>query len=87
MRCSSRTRQGLMAKKCCYNNFCSEMFSGDEKMKTREGNKLDFFAFLFKTALFGHTLKKNQHVHFLVHAHSSWSTFGSHLTHSDPKAL
>ena len=23
--------------------------------------------------------KKNQHLHFLVHGHSSWSTFGLHL--------
>ena len=24
-------------------------------------------------------IKKNQHLHFLVHGHSSWSTFGLHL--------
>ena len=29
---------------------------------------------------------KNQHIHFLVHDHSSWSTFGLHLVRC-PKAL
>jgi hypothetical protein len=37
-----------------------------------------------KTALFGHTLKK-QHIHFLMHGHFSWSVFGLHLV-KGPKA-
>jgi hypothetical protein len=28
---------------------------------------------------FGHILEKNQHIHFQVHGHFSWSTFGIHL--------
>ena len=34
--------------------------------------------FIFKTALFGDISKKNQHIHFIMYGHSSWSTFGSH---------
>ena len=50
-------------------------------MKTREEKimiKLDFF---FLTCV-----KKNQHIHNLVHGNSSWFTFGLHLVRS-PKAL
>ena len=36
--------------------------------------------------LFGHIFKKNQHIHFSVHGHFSWSTFGLHLV-KGPKAL
>ena len=38
-----------------------------------------------KIVVFGHILK-NQHIHFLVHGHSSWSTFSLHLVRG-PKSL
>jgi hypothetical protein len=47
--------------------------------------KLTFFL-LSKPAIFGHLFKKNQHTCFLVHGHSSWSTFGLLLMRG-PKAL
>jgi hypothetical protein len=52
-------------------------------MKTREDNKLEFY--MFNNVLFEHMLKKLAHS-LLVHGHSLWSTFGSHLV-KDPKAL
>ena len=43
--------------------------------------------FCFKTVLFGHISKENQHIHFLMmHGHSSRSTFGLHLVNG-PKAF
>ena len=30
--------------------------------------------------------KNNQHIHFFMHGHSSWSTFGLHLVRG-PKAI
>ena len=59
-------------------------------MKTREDKrmvKLGIFFNIFKISLFGHIFFiKNQHIHFLVHGHSSWSSFGLHLMRG-PKAL
>ena len=55
-------------------------------METREDKRMVKLEFFFKTTLFGHILQKNQHIHFLVHGHSSWSTFGLHLVRG-PKAL
>ena len=55
-------------------------------MKTREDKrmvKLEFFS--FKTTLLGH-VSKSKHIHFLVHGHSSWSTFDLHLVRGS-KAL
>ena len=43
--------------------------------------KLDFFEFPFLDIY-----SKNQHIPFLVHGHSSWSTFGLHLVRG-PKAM
>ena len=40
-------------------------------MKTREDIRIVQLEF-FKTVFFGHILK-NEHIHFLVHGHSSWS--------------
>jgi hypothetical protein len=49
-------------------------FLGEEKMNTREWSNLIFFFQIFP---FWTYIKK--HIHFLVHGHSSWSTFNSHL--------
>ena len=35
---------------------------------------------------YGHIFEKNQHVHFLMHGQSSWSTFNLHLM-GGPKSL
>ena len=54
-------------------------------MKTREIGEWSNLK-NFKTNLFRHIYyKKNQHIHFLVHEHSSRSAFGLHLVR-DPKA-
>ena len=47
------------------------------KPKRRQENGQTWI--FFKTTFFGHVLKKNHHIHFLVHGHSSWSTFGLQL--------
>ena len=52
-------------------------------MKTREWPNLILFS--FKTALLRHMLNENQHIHFRVHGHSSWSTFSLYLVRG-PKA-
>jgi hypothetical protein len=49
-----------------------------EKKKEKEKVKL-FFLFLFKIHFFMDIYYKHQQIHFLVHGHSSWSTFGVHL--------
>ena len=65
-------------------------FFREEKMETREDKRmveLDFF--LFQNCPFWTYImkeKKNPHIHFLVHSHSSWYKFGLHLVR-DPKAL
>ena len=46
--------------------------------------KIDFFP--FQTTPFWNCILKYKHVHFLVHGHSSWSTFNLHLVRG-PKAL
>jgi hypothetical protein len=48
-------------------------------MKMREAKRLVRLKFLFKTVNFGQIFKNNQHIHFLVHGHSTWSTLGLHL--------
>jgi hypothetical protein len=51
-KCSSRKRQGPMAKKCCYIDF----FWGKEKVKTGDETKeWSNLKILLQTALFGHT--------------------------------
>ena len=57
-------------------------------MKIREDKKMVnlVFSFLFKNTFFENKLEKNQHIHFLVHGHSSWSTFDLYLVRA-PKAL
>ena len=47
----------------------------EDNRKQENGQTLMFF----KTALFGYIYKENQHIHFVVHGHSSWSTFNLHL--------
>ena len=50
--------------------------------KRRECSNLNLICEIY---VLGHILK-SQHIHFLVHDHSSWSTFGIHLVRG-PKAL
>jgi hypothetical protein len=57
---------------------------GKEKMKRREENGQNYIVF-FNSALFGHILNNHQ-IHFLMHSHSSWSTFSLHLVRG-PKTL
>ena len=59
------------------------MFFGGER-RWRQENGQTFLLF-FKTA-FWDIYYKNQHNPFLMHGHSSWSTFDLHLVR-DPKAL
>ena len=55
------------------------LFLSEEKRKQEKTKYWSNFNF-FTSALFGHMLKeKNQHIHFLVYCHSSWSTFGLHV--------
>ena len=64
MKCFSRKRRGPMAKKWCYDFifFFSEVFYGEEKVKTREDNKLDFF--FQKCPFWAYIKKQNQHIYF-----------------------
>ena len=62
--------------------FASHVFDTFNKkwrqVKPKKDNimvKLDLF---FWIVFLGHVSKKNQHIHFMVHGHSSWSTFGLH---------
>ena len=55
-------------------------------MKIRKEKKNESNLNFFQNCLFWTYNKKNQHIHFLMHGHSSWSTFGIHLVRG-PKAL
>jgi hypothetical protein len=55
MFCDGRGKRGIMVEKCCYNEFYMNFFWGG---KAREYSNLIFF---FKTAIFGHILKKTAH--------------------------
>ena len=70
-RCYGRKRQGLMAHKYCYNQllngFCWGGVDEDKRLQ-----KNDPF-WILQNYYFGYILKK-QHIHCLVHGHSSWST-------------
>ena len=80
-RCFGRKRQGPMAKKLLLSKKFNDFFLRGKRRwiqeKTKYSSNSTFF--FFKTALFGQILNKNQHMYFLVHSHSSWSTFGLHL--------
>ena len=85
-----RKRQGPMAEKCCHNNiFVIFFFFGgggrrkDEDMRRQENGQTWFF---FQKYYFGEYIQKNQRTHFLVHGHSSWSTFGVYLVRG-PRTL
>jgi hypothetical protein len=54
----------------------------EDKWSPREDKRMVKLEFFINFFLFGHVLKiknKNQHIHFLVHDHSSWSTSGLYL--------
>ena len=68
------------------------MFLGREyEEKARERKRMvklaPFFCSPSKTALCGHLSKKNHHICFLVHGHSSWSTFTVHLVSGHTQKL
>ena len=78
--------QGTMTRKCCFNNlfilgnhYCSQEERSKERGENKTCKKNLNFPFL---GIF----KKNQHIHFLVHGHSSWSTFNL-LLMKGPKSL
>ena len=79
-RCSNRKRQGPMAEKWCYKFFIMKCIWGREgEDKRRQENIWSNLIFFFpKTVLFVHIVIELAHS-LLVHGHSSWSTFGSHL--------
>jgi hypothetical protein len=60
-------------------------------IKDKRMVKLDFYFYFsffpFKTTFLRYIFYKNQHIHLLVHGHSSWSTFGLHLARAQIKAL
>ena len=61
---------------------------GEEKMKTRKDKRMVklYFILFFQNFLIWAYIFLNQHIHFLVHGHSAWSTFGLHLVRG-PKTL
>ena len=72
--CGGRGKRGPMKEKCCYKSNFDELFLGEEKMEENGQSWL----YCFKIVLLGHILQI-QHICFMVHGHSSWSTFGLHL--------
>ena len=73
-----------MAQIYCYNKILM-IFFWEEKTKTKRKHK-EWSNLIFFKLSFLIYIKLNQQIHFLVHGHSSWSTFGSHLMRG-PKAL
>jgi hypothetical protein len=71
-------KQGHVAKKGHCDDFFFKFWGGEDEDKRtqKEWSNLIFFPYFFKI----------QHIHYLVVGHSSWSTFGLHLTRG-PKAL
>ena len=85
-RCSERKRQGHMIEKYCYNKILMNVFFGgredEDKIRPNKWSNLNYFQnFPFWTYIL-----KSHHIRFLVHGHSSWSTFSLHLVRG-PKAL
>ena len=78
--------QGTMSKKCHFNFLLITFFLPNIFRVTKEGMKgrrLEIKK-IPKTILCGHIF--NQHIHFLVHGHSSWPTFHLRLARGS-KAL
>ena len=61
-------------------------FWKEEKVTIREDQEWSNSFFFSSKLPFLDMDSKTQHIHFLVHGHSSWSTFGLHLVRG-PKAL
>jgi hypothetical protein len=66
--------KGLWQRNVVIINF-NVLGGRENEDKRRQENGLEFFS--FKIAFFKN-ISKNQHTQFLVHGHSSWSTFGLH---------
>ena len=72
-----KKRQGHIAENYCYNIFLWMFFLGKRREDPKKWSNLNFsqnypfWAYIIR--------KKNQHIQFLVHGHSSWSTFGLHI--------
>ena len=92
--CGGRSKRGALVekgmgpwqKKCCDKTYLMIFiylfililiffFSAEEKMKRKEWSKLGFC----QNCPFWTYVQKNQRIHFWVHGHSSWSTFGLYL--------
>ena len=75
-------RQGPVIEKCCLNNvlmICLFCGGGIEDEDTwRQKNDQTWF-FIPSHLPFEGIFFLNQHIHFFVHGHSSWSTFTLHL--------
>jgi hypothetical protein len=65
-----------MIEKYCYNIFFINHF-GRREDEDKRMVKLDYSSFS-RPSFLGYIIK-NQHIHFLVYGHSSWSTFGLHV--------
>ena len=78
-RCFVEKKQGPMAKKIMLLWFLMFFYWGENMKANSTRKKWSNIIFTLKTTLLGHIFKINQHIHFLVHGHSSWSTFGLHL--------
>jgi hypothetical protein len=77
-----------MVEKCCYNKFLMEIFFWGREVqdKRRQKNTREWSNFFFSNLSFWAYTKKNQHIHFLAHGLSSWSTYGLNQVRG-PKAL
>ena len=62
----------------CFHGYKERREVGGEKIKHEEKSQNCPFLDIY--------ICKKQHIHFLVHGHFSWSTFGLHLV-KGPKAL
>ena len=77
--------QGTMVEKCHFKDVLPNVFHSYKERREVEGEKVkheENFQICHCWAYIG----KNQHIHFLVYGHFSWSTFNLHLV-MGPKDL
>jgi hypothetical protein len=79
-RCYDRNRQELVVKKWRYNEILMNFFVGgiEDEDKRRQANRQTWIISRICPFLAFINIK-NRHIHFSVHAHSSWFTFGLHI--------
>ena len=85
-RCYSRKKQGPIAEKCFCNKFLMKFYQGGEDEDKRRQEKGQTWIYFFTKLSFLDIYFLNQHIHFLVHDHSTYSTFSLHLVRG-PKTL